>query len=838
VSPRTTDGVSPDQPGTRLTPERWRQVEAVFLATRDRGPGERATFLTDACGADVALRLEVESLLAADQGATGFLEPPGGSAPAVRDLEAALRAELAGRYTLERELGRGGMAMVYLGQDLKHHRAVAVKVLRGELAGAIGPERFLREIEIAAGLSHPHILPLFDSGGHDGLYFYVMPYVEGETLRQRLERERQLPIADALRITREVGDALGYAHSLGFVHRDIKPENILFSHDHAVVADFGIARAITAAGGGKLTEAGLALGTPSYMSPEQAVGDSEVDGRSDLYSLGCVLYEMLVGDPPFRGHNAQQILARHVMDPVPPPRTVRATVPLAVQDALLRALAKVPADRYATVHQFVEALDAPGISDPEVTVTFRSPAPAQSIAVLSFLNMSGDPDNDYFGDGIAEELINLLTGVKGLRVASRTSAFVFKETKADPRTIGQTLNVQTVLTGSVRKVGNRLRITAQLINAADGYHLWSDRYDREMADVLAIQDEISQTIVNALQIRLTGEQVEQLAKRGTADPEAYNLYLRGRYSLLKRTPAALALAVEYLEQAVGRDHAYAAAYASLAEAWFFSGFAEFGTLAPSEAMPKARAAALEAQRLDPTLPEPYLWMGAVRMVFDWDLAGAGEAFRRALELRPDAAYAMMWYSLQLSVSRRYEEALLQITRAKSLDPLSLNIQMGHVRICIYAGQYEEALRLVVALHAAEPDHVLVTQWLAQALIAAGRPLEAIGVLDAVPQGIRTRQADGLQAVALALVGERDRAARLAAWDESVRPAGPIGVAALLLVGQTDRAVAMLERLIRERSAILMFTGSVVYRPLHVEPRTASLLRGIGVPFEELPSADA
>jgi serine/threonine protein kinase len=235
-----------------------------------------------------------------------------------------LKAALADRYEFDRELGRGGMATVYLARGLKHRRAVAVKLLRSELAGGIGPERFLREIEIAAGLSHPHILPLFDSGSTDGLLYYVMPYVEGESLRQRLDRERQLPIEDAVRITREVGEALGYAHGLGFVHRDIKPANILLSHNHAVVADFGIARAITAAGGEQLTETGLSLGTPSYMSPEQALGGSEVDGRSDLYSLGCVLYEMLVGDPPFLGHSAQQILARHIMDPVPSPRTVRA----------------------------------------------------------------------------------------------------------------------------------------------------------------------------------------------------------------------------------------------------------------------------------------------------------------------------------------------------------------------------------------------------------------------------------------------------------------------------------------------------------------------------------
>jgi serine/threonine-protein kinase len=346
----------------------------MFLRTRDRESGERAAFLEQACGEDVALRREVESLLAADHGATGFLEQPPG--PPIAELEAVLRAELAGRYSLKGVLGRGGMATVFLGRDLKHHRAVAVKVLRPELAGAIGPERFLREIEIAAGLSHPNILPLFDSGGRDGLFYYVMPYVEGESLRERLDRERQLPIEDALRITREVADALGYAHRLGFVHRDIKPENILLSHQHAVVADFGIARAIEAAGAEKLTGAGLALGTPSYMSPEQATGDNDLDGRSDLYSLGCVLYEMLVGDPPFPGHSAQQILAGHMVDPVPPFRTARPAVPAAVESALLRALAKAPGDRYATMLQFAQALGGSSVDGGAVATAVVRPAAA------------------------------------------------------------------------------------------------------------------------------------------------------------------------------------------------------------------------------------------------------------------------------------------------------------------------------------------------------------------------------------------------------------------------------------------------------------------------------
>src|SRR5215210_2323664 len=356
-----TEDMSPDQPGTRLTAERWREVEAIFLATRDRRPSERAAFLAQACGADVALRQEVDSLLAADQGATGFLEPPGVPAPPMPDLETALRAELAGRYTLERELGRGGMATVYLAEDLRHHRQVAIKVLHPELGAVLGAERFLREIGIAARLSHPRILPLHDSGTLDlGLgrpvLFYAMPYVAGRSLRERLQEELQLPIDEAVGIARQVADALDHAHRQGVIHRDIKPENILLADGQAVLADFGIARALDVAAGDHLTETGLAIGTPTYMSPEQSAGSTRLDGRSDIYALGCVLYEMLGGQPPFTGPSPQAILARHAIDPVPSLRTLRATVPRALGQVVTRSLAKVPADRFPTARAFAEAL--------------------------------------------------------------------------------------------------------------------------------------------------------------------------------------------------------------------------------------------------------------------------------------------------------------------------------------------------------------------------------------------------------------------------------------------------------------------------------------------------
>jgi tetratricopeptide (TPR) repeat protein len=353
--------VRPDEPEARLTPKRWREVEALFIATRDRVPGERATFLEQACGTDAALRQEVESLLAADEGATGFLDQPGVPAPLMPDLETALRAKLAGRYALERELGHGGMATVYLAEDVRHRRQVAIKVLHPELGAVLGAERFLREIGIAARLNHPHILPLHDSGTLDlGLgrpvLFYAMPYVSGRSLRERLREELQLPIEEALGIARQVADALEHAHRQGVIHRDIKPENILLADGQAVLADFGIARALDVAGGERLTETGLAIGTPAYMSPEQSAGSTQVDARSDIYALGCVLYEMLGGQPPFSGPSPQAILARHAIDPVPSLRTLRPTVPRALGQVVTRALAKVPADRFPSARAFAEAL--------------------------------------------------------------------------------------------------------------------------------------------------------------------------------------------------------------------------------------------------------------------------------------------------------------------------------------------------------------------------------------------------------------------------------------------------------------------------------------------------
>jgi TolB-like protein/tRNA A-37 threonylcarbamoyl transferase component Bud32 len=513
---------------------------------------------------------------------------------AVTDVTAsALAGALRDRYVLERELGRGGMATVYLAHDIKHDRKVALKVLHPKLGIAVGPERFQREIRPAARLQHPHILPLHDSGKTAGQLWYTMPFVHGESLRDRLRRERQLPISNALQITREAADALGYAHSQGIVHRDIKPENILLGHGHALVADFGIARALTSAGTEGLTEAGVSVGTPAYMSPEQVNGDESLDGRSDIYSLGCVLFEMVIGEPPFKGRTPAAVIANRLCEPVPSARARGEPVPDAFDAVIRRALSSKPSDRFPTAAAFVEALESitlastgargvrPGIPHVE----------RHAIAVLPFGNLSADQESDYFSEGMTEELIHALARIPGLRVASRTSAFSVAKRDLDIRRIGEMLGVDAVLEGSVRRVGGRLRISTQLVDARSGYHLWSEMYDRESQDVFAVQNEIARATAAKLEVSL-GSSDPSLVQPATRSLGAYHSYLRGRYFYNRPSQESLLKATEHFERAIEIDPKYAAAYSGLADSYHV--LAVYGVVPPKEAYPRVKRAAQRA----------------------------------------------------------------------------------------------------------------------------------------------------------------------------------------------------------------------------------------------------
>jgi serine/threonine-protein kinase len=515
----------------------------------------------------------------------------------VSDVLDRLKSALADRYSIERELGSGGMATVYLADDLKHHRKVAVKVLRPELAAALGPDRFLREIQLTAQLNHPHILPLLDSGEAESFLYYVMPYVAGESLRQWLERETQLPIDEALRIIQQVAAALEFAHRQAVIHRDIKPENVLLHEGEAMVADFGIALAVSAAGGKRLTETGVSVGTVEYMSPEQALGEGEPDERSDIYSLGCVLYEMLVGEPPYTGPTAMAVLAKRLSDPVPSARRLRAAIPVPVDAALVRALAKERVDRFGSAREFVEALVAEAGADAEAV---------KSIAVLPFANLSAEPESEYFSDGITFDIINHLAKISDLKVISRTSIMRYKTTDKPLRRIGEELGVAAIVEGEVQRVGDRVRIGAQLVDARTDEHLWAEQYDRELLDVFAIQTDVAHRVAAALKATLTAAEKERIERRPTDDSEAYNLYLKGRY-FFDRRGEGLWKGLEYFQQALEIDPDYALAHAGVADCYALLGF--YGNLPAGEAWPGAKAAALRALEIDEGLAEAHCSLG-------------------------------------------------------------------------------------------------------------------------------------------------------------------------------------------------------------------------------------
>ncbi len=629
------------------------------------------------------------------------------------DLLQRLHAGVGDRYVVEKEIGHGGMAVVFMARDVKLDRRVALKVLRPDISAAVGPDRFLREITIAAGLQHPHIVPVHDSGECNGLLYYVMPLIEGETLRARMLREGKLSPDETVRIARAVASALDYAHRRGVIHRDVKPENILLQDGEALVADFGIAKAVSGSGTSTLTEAGLAIGTPAYMSPEQIAGDADVDGRTDIYSLAAMAYEMIAGEPPFTGATSQAVMMKRFTETAPSLRRVTAAAPDGVVQTLARAMAKRPEDRFATAAEFGTAL-----ASTEVTPSRAGPAMAKSIAVLAFANMSADVENEYFSDGISEEIINALTRIPLLRVAARTSAFAFKGKTEDVRVIGERLNVATVLEGSVRRSGTRLRITAQLIDVADGYHLWSDTFDRELNDVFAIQDEIARAIVDVLKIKLLGDPDATLVKKPTENVDAYALYLKGRYYWAKRNETAVRRGVGYFEEAIAKDPTYARAHVGLADSYNILGF--WDHMAPREAFPLAHAAVNRACEMDPTLAEAYAAKGYAKLYYDWDLEGSARDLKRAMVLNPRYPTAPFYYG-NLQMLRGFTEEALAFTRqALELEPLALIMlaAMGH---CYHlAGRFEEAIPHYRAALDLDEDFLVANWWMGLNFAALGR----------------------------------------------------------------------------------------------------------------------
>jgi eukaryotic-like serine/threonine-protein kinase len=748
------------------------------------------------------------------------------------DTAERARGALAGRYTLERELGRGGMATVYLAEDLKHRRRVALKLFHPELAATLGPERFQREVEIAARLSHPHILMLFDSGDADGILYYVMPFVSGESLRGRLAREGTLPIAEAVRIAADVASALGYAHAQGIVHRDIKPENVMLHEGEAMVADFGIAKALDA-GSGALTRTGWIVGTPAYMSPEQAAGDV-VDGRSDVYSLACVLFEMLAGAPPF-GADRLPSLARRLAEPPPSVRARREEVPEALDGTLRAALVRDPRAR-CTAPEFAAAL-RDSLSPVSVRASARVPVEANaagtgSIVVLPFANLSPDPDTEYFSDGMTDELISALTRVDGLRVVSRTTAFAFKGKPQDIRAIGAQLNVRAALEGSVRTAGRRLRVSAQLTDVVTGYQLWSETFDRDVEDVFAIQEEISRAIVSALRVRLLGPEVTRLVRPATDDLEAYTLYLKGRQLWNRRTEETLRIGLRHFERALERDPNYAMAHAGLADSYCILGF--YTALPPRDAFPRAREAALRALELDPKLSEARPTLAYVTMYYEWDWQAAEREFQAALRAGPGYATAHQWYGNFLALLGRVDESQAEFGEAVALDPLS-PIKAAALGWGLHFGRrYAEAITQCRRALELDPSMVVTHLWLGQALGQAGKSVEAVATYE---QAVRLAPREPLPlaflAYGLAMAGRADEARRRLGALEAMRSERYVSAYDLAVIqvglGDLDAALALLHRGLEERTHWMALAGvDPRLDPLRPLPAFRQLLNTLGL----------
>src|SRR5438552_3191407 len=614
----------------------------------------------------------------------------------VRDAVAAVTAALGERYAIDRELGRGGMATVYVAQDRRHGREVAVKVLRPDVAAAIGAERFLREITIAARLTHPHVLPLLDSGQAAGALYYVMPYVRGESLRQRLAREGRLALKDALRIARELGAGLDYAHREGFIHRDVKPENVLLADGHAVIADFGIARAICqSCDGDNVTEVGLTIGTPEYMSPEQAAGDRDLDGRSDVYSLACVIYE----------------------------------------------------------------------------------------------------------------LITALTKVEGLRIASRTSVFALKGKPQDIRAIGALLGVSAVLEGTVRKAGERLRITVQLTAADDGRNLWSERYDRLLDDVFAVHDEIARTIVSTLRTTFLADIADPTPRRYTDNVQAYSLYLKGRFCWNKRSQEGVREAIAYFEQAIDHDPGYTLAYSGLSDSYGLQ--VDYRGVPVTEGYELARRYAFKALELDDNLPEAHTSLAWVQFAYDWDWEGAERSYRRALELNPGYATGHHWYSFVLLVTGQADQALVEAHTALELDPSSLSIRRGLGWLYYYTRRYESAvyhLRRAIAMNPTSEDTYRI---LGLVLTQQGAYAEAERAFrEAITLSPELSYATAGVAHVLALQGRRREAEALLAELEARAREHYVSPVAFCIVHlglrNTDQVFQWLERAYQDRRGWLTY----------------------------------
>ena len=767
-------------------------------------------------------------------------------------------SSFAERYQIIEEIGTGGMGKVYKDLDTEIHEKIALKLLKPEISGDRKTiERFQYEMKLARKISHKNVCRMYHLAKDKGKYYITMEYVHGDDLKSMIRMTRHLSIGAVLSIGKQICDGLEEAHSLGIVHRDLKPQNIMIDRGGNVkIMDFGIARSLREKG---ITDSGIMIGTPEYMSPEQTEA-KDIDLRTDIYSLGIILFEMATGKTPFEGDTALSIAMKHKGEVPQDPKELNPNIPDDLSWVIRKCLEKDKKDRFQSVDELRTELvkiekgiptterivpEKKPLTSREITVTFglkkfwipaaifiavviigiviwkliprgKTVLPSggrSSIAVLPFSDLSPQKDQEYLCDGLAGELIVALSNIKDLHVVARTSAFSFKGKDLDIRDIGQQLNAQTVLEGSVMKSGAQLRIAVQLVDVEDGYQIWSERFDRGMDDVFKIQDEITLAIVKKLKVKLLGEERTKLVKRQTENIEAYNLYLKGRFYWNKRNEEEVKKGIEHLNQAIEEDPSFAGAYAGLADCYNVLGF--YSALPPKDAFPKAKAAAIKAMELDEELAEAHTSLAYAMLYHDWDWEGAEREFRRAEELNPDYATTPHWLAEYFAAMGMMNEAIVAKKRASQLDPLSMIINTTIGWMYYFDRRYDEAVEQIKRVQEIDPNFVPAHFWIGQAYEQKGLYPEAVDAFkNAVTLSRESTYTLASLAHGYASAGDKARAREILSRLRELSKAKYVSAYEIaevyISLGEIESAFEWLEKAYEERSRALVF--------LKVEPR--------------------
>jgi len=738
----------------------------------------------------------------------------------------------ADRYQIIEEIGQGGMGRVFKVLDQRINEKIALKLIKPEIAlNKKTIERFRNELTTARKISHKNVCHMFDLNKQEDNYYITMEFVPGGDLKKFIRRSKQLSVDTSIAIAKQICEGLDEAHKHGIVHRDLNPKNIMIDENGNVrIMDFGIAQTVKSKG---ITESGMTIGTPEYMSPEQVEG-IKLDQRSDLYSLGVILYEMVTGAVPFMGDTPYSVGIKHKSEIPINPRELNAQIPEDLSRIIMKCMEKDIEKRYQEAEEIWSDLDQIGELKRDVKSVSEW---KNSIAVLPFANMSAEPDQEYFCDGIAEEIIHALALVENLRVVARTSAFAFKNKNVNAIEIGRELHVKTILEGSVRKAGNRVRIIAQLINVSDGFHLWSEKYDREMDDVFAVQDEITQAIFDNLKVKLLGERKEALAKRYQENPEAYNLYLKGRFFWNKRTEKALRKSIEYFMKGIQKEPMSALCYSGLSDAYHSLGYYNF--LPGKDVYNEAKEAVEKALELDAGLSEAHASLGCIHLFYDWDLSSAERAFKKAVHHNPNYASAHHWYAFYLTAKERHDDALMEMNKAQELDPLSVVIRAATGWILYLAGKNDRAERQCQKALEMDPNYHVANVVCGLVLLQKNMFPEAISEFQQARELVKDDAgAAAYLGIAYARSGEIEKTKEMMleinelAKKKYVPPYYKAAVYAGL--GEKTKAIAHLKRALEERTPWLIFLKTwPIFENLHSEPEFKALIERIGGPNPEL-----